>query len=91
MVLRVLDSRHQRKLSVVIIFVSYQIILIESFLHRCHITIELELIFDFHLLVQHVFIPLLLHFFVIRQIVFKLPGLLSLDFGLVLVEEAGVI
>lgn len=86
-----LDSRHKRKLSVVKIFIRNEVVLVESLFYRRHISVKFELVLNFHLLVKHVLVSLLLHFFIVLQIIFELTVLFGLKFGLILVEQAGVI
>ena len=75
---RMLQPWNQLVLSGVIVFVSLHLRPVQCLLDTAHVSIHLERLFHFHLLIQHVLVPLLLSPLVVRQLRLKLPILLSL-------------
>ena len=87
----VLNTCYQRELSRIIIFISLQIVLIHGFFNTRHISIHLELLSHFKLLIKHIFISLLHLLFIVLQMIFHLPILLGLYFRLLLIESWWII
>ena len=90
-VLWVLDAWHQRELTVVEVFVGAKVVFVKGFFDRRHVTVHLEVVFDFELLVEHIFISLL-HLLLIRVKIFvHLLILLCLQLRLTFIKSWSII
>jgi len=89
--LGVLDTRDKGILSSIIIFISLEIIFVKCFLNTRHVTIHLELVSNFHLLIEHFLIAILHLFSVNSELILNIPILFGLYLRLIAIKSSWII